>query len=158
MELLLLTCADSGVIDATSNRLSVFQLFEEIQTPTFPIVIPRISTISMVRRTWREKDKYSAELLITLNNKTLVRLPWVIDFATKLKATSVGDIQGLVIPTPGTLRFELRVKNKPLGEWRVQVKQIEPTQIVPKPPPPVRTPPMRLRAVAKPVRKKRKKR
>ena len=48
MRLVALLCCETCVVDLFTNRVSVFNVFEEILTPTLPIAVYSLATFEFV--------------------------------------------------------------------------------------------------------------
>lgn len=129
------------MIDAATNVLSVIQILEQFNFPTFPRVIPQFTVVSMLTREPNEPQKNTIQIRFTLDRKKLVDLPLSVDFQTGLRHRSLGDISGLTVPKAGVLRAALRYNNKTLGTWVIEITdtgqkpQITPVVQQPAPPP-----------------------
>lgn len=128
MKLLMLTCADSVVIDLHTNRASLFNLLDEIQSPVFPAILYSVSVFTLVTRDAGEADP-QATLRVTLNERTLLDAPMPIVFQDLLRLRGNLTIQGLVIAAPGTLRFEVRFGDALAGTWLVPVINVGQAQV-----------------------------
>jgi hypothetical protein len=134
MQLLLLTCAETCVIDVNTNRPSLFNLIEEISSPTFPAAIFTVAIFTLWERDEAEPDS-AAELVIRLNNNQLFQAPVSLAFQGTRRCRAVLSIQGLVITEPGSLTFEVRHSDNLVGAWRVPVLGAAQAMPVSAPPP-----------------------
>ena len=138
MEILFATCADSASTDSTSNRLSLFNIVEEINAASFPGIIPSMSFVFLLARKKSEPDIINVTLLAELNGKSIFELPYKVSFQGKLRARTIANLQGVPVFGPGKLAFLVKRKGATLCEWPITVVDAGTAQISP-PPPPVRT-------------------
>jgi hypothetical protein len=123
MQLLLLTCAETCVIDQTTQRLSLFNLLEEVQTPTFPAAIYSVAVFTLWEREAAEPDP-NAQLIVRLNNNQLLQAPLKVAFQEKLRTRTILTVHGLVMAEPGTLIVEVRAGDDIARTWRVPIAGI----------------------------------
>jgi hypothetical protein len=140
MELLLFACTESAAIDAGTNRLSLFHVLEELHVTAFPISIPIMCVVVLLERLPIEPAQNTIlfELKLDGNPAPLIVAPININFQSHLRARAVGQIQGLTIPAPGTLRATIGLNQVQLGSWKIEVSQIGQPQLTVQPtaPPP----------------------
>lgn len=106
------------------NTVSAFHIAEELGAAAFPVAIPKVTAIVMLTREPADADNPTIQLTISLGGRSLFESPIVVGFSQRLSARAVVDINGLVIPGPGTVRFALRDGNRDLGTWDVIVNQV----------------------------------
>ena len=121
MKLILLTCANSAVTDTATNNVSLFHVIEELQSPSFPMLLPSFTIVSILQRESGDRKKTLLHYRLKLGRKTLVELPLEIIFEGKKRHRTTGIVNGLTIPQPGILKAELRLKNRILGSWSIEV-------------------------------------
>lgn len=121
MKVILFTCVKLAVTDATTNALSLFQVMEELQTPSFPLAIPSFTIVIILERERGDRKKTLLHYRLKLGRQTLVELPLEINFLGRKRYRNHGVVHGLTIPQPGTLKAEIRLKNRTLGSWSIEV-------------------------------------
>lgn len=124
MRLLLTTCADSGSIDTTTNRLSIFNVIEEIQSALFPSTLPSLSLILALEKNKDESDDVSLTLIGTLNSADLFNFPLEASFDGKKRLRVIANLQGIPLDAPGRLIISVKDKNKSLGIWPIEVLSV----------------------------------
>jgi hypothetical protein len=127
MNVLFLTCAESAVIDQQTNKLSIFGILEEFQGIGFPGIIPSVAIIVVLSRKKSESEAINLAFSIALNGNVLFEGPLKMSFQGALRARAVANIHGVPITSAGTMTFSARdksKKNKLLGTWSVEVKQV----------------------------------
>jgi hypothetical protein len=106
IRLRLFLVAEAIVRDAETNRVSAFNIVENMTAAGFPTLIPRIAILTAFERdSVNDAQTLSGSLSIRLGGDTLLtgRLP--IDFRDKLVARHIGRIEGLIGKGPGRLVF-----------------------------------------------------
>jgi hypothetical protein len=117
-------CADGASVDARTNTLCAFHITEQLNAAAFPIAVPRLSVMSLLSREAGDPSNVELQLQIHLGENQLFRGPVPINFAQQLTARTILEMQGFVVPSPGTLRFVLANDGVPIGSWEVLVNQV----------------------------------
>ncbi len=129
MELRLLLCCETSVVDARSNNLSVVNIVEELSSPSFPVVVPKLSVIILLARQEDEPQLVSARLRLALADQTLFERGLELSFQYRTRVRQLVDMHGLVLPSPGTLRVSLFVGDQEMGRWLIEIKSIGQPQV-----------------------------
>jgi hypothetical protein len=129
MNLRFLTASESTAIDSRTNALSLFNVLEEILSPSFPVLIPKISIIALLERTLDEPTVLeSVTLEIRMDQDLLLTTPMNIDFQGRPRIRAIVEYQGFVVHRPGALTFTVRNADEILGIWRINAGQIGPSE------------------------------
>jgi hypothetical protein len=126
MRLLLLTCAETTVIDQATNRASLVNLFEEVVTPAFPIRVYSIMLFTMWEREPAEADT-QAQITVRLNDRQLLQSPLALNFQQTMRCRAILTMLGLVLNEPGILVFEAALAEQIVGSWQVPVRSVPQT-------------------------------
>ena len=124
MDVQLVVCAESASIDQQTNKLSLFGVMEELQGVGLPGLVPATSFVVLLRRTKSESQKPKLKIVVSLNGKSFFESPINADFQTHLRCRSIVNLQGVPITGVGFLEFSVKQKNKVLGSWRTDVRNI----------------------------------
>jgi hypothetical protein len=128
-------CAESTSVDIRRNSLSIFHLIEDINAPSFPIIMPRLSVVLFLDRTAEEPNSVLGRLEIRDEHQLIGGGPVMADFLGQLNCRIVLDFQGFVIPSPGRLRAEFLVGDNRIGEWEMTARIVPQMQATPGPTP-----------------------
>jgi hypothetical protein len=120
----LFLCCDSASVDLRTNTISAFHITEQLGAPTFPVAIPRIHSIALINREETDPGALQLQLDAYLGNQQIASGPFNVNFANQLSARGIAEMQGLVLPGPGALRFVLRNRETTMGSWTVSVVQL----------------------------------
>src|SRR3984893_15824815 len=123
----LFTVAESTSIDVTTNRLSVFNIFDEINTPSLPTIMPGLAVVIMLTRDESEPDDVEIQISVSLNGRPLAQLPVTSSFQSKLKARIVATVQGMIFTEQGMYELAGHRGDERLGAWNLQVNLIPTT-------------------------------
>lgn len=124
IEVKLFICADSAAIDARTNAISAFHIAEQLNSPSFPVAVPRLAIIAIVVREATDPSSIQLQMQVHSGNQQLFSGPMAINFMQQLNARAVAEIHGLVIPAPGPLRLLLRNGDETLASWTVLINQV----------------------------------
>jgi hypothetical protein len=137
MEVSFLLCAESAVVDSTSNKLTIINVVEELSAAGFPAVIPTLTIVALISRKKTEAEKPPMRVVATQNNKELFAIPINSSFQGKFRSRILVGIQGIVIPGVGRIMVSLNHKNKSLGSWPIEVLDIRSSPAITVPPLPI---------------------
>lgn len=130
MKTILLACAESALLDANTNRVSLINIHDELSSPQFPFLIPLFSVLAVTKRENDEEDECSCSIRISLGEQTILDAPVLVNYQGGDIHRSIVGLHGLVITGPGTLRIQLLHNALEIGEWQIPVKQLEPAIFV----------------------------
>lgn len=103
MELLFLVCAETGIVDVFTNRMSLFHVVEEMSSPAFPGIVPSLTVVSIFRRDADDQPVQKAHLRLTLNDQEIFKGDLDVRFEDKTRARNFAHLQGVPLTSPGTL-------------------------------------------------------
>lgn len=138
----LAVCAEKVIVDRFTNSVSVIDIFEQIKTEVFPVVVPRMFCFFELTRESNDPMQYQGLLTIRLGNTELMRGPHDVDFQGSLRVRTVLQLRGLVVPGPGTLRASFNVGDAVVGYWDVSCESRGGQIVLPLQSPQVEPPPM----------------
>lgn len=125
MKPMLLACATSLSVDQQTSNVSLFNLIEQLNAPSFPFTLPDFRLVAINRRdNDQEGDPTDIRLTIELEGTVLANTPFSIPFKGKPIARAFAHIGGLVVANPGLLTFCLRQQKKKLMEWTISIKDM----------------------------------
>lgn len=121
-------CAESSAVDNTSNLLSVFNVIDEVTSPAYPTVIPKLTVLFIVEKEDGDHDSTDAFVTINLNETELIRQPMEIAFAGKKRMRQILIVNGLVINGPGKLTTKMIVGDDVIDSWEIYLIQSQSAQ------------------------------
>ena len=125
----LMLCAEGVVRDAESNTVSVYNIFEEIRSATFPVIIPKMFILLITQRDpTQDPPAPAASIRIQLDNDLLDETDMEVNFQDKSRNRFILGVGGLAITRPGTLRFIANLANARMAEYTVTVQKIGPPE------------------------------
>lgn len=119
--------AESLSIDQATNELSIFNIWEEVRSPGFPLIIPKCAAISL----WRSEPNdagqdWTAAVRVTPPGEPTIELPITFRFAeNELRHRITQRIQGIPVQREGDLHFELVLSGKHIAEHIITVQRVE---------------------------------
>jgi hypothetical protein len=101
-------CAAGITVDRYSNRLSIFNLIEQIVSPGFPAWLPEVTFLVVLRRENNEAGQFQARAEIRVGDNAIGAPTQVaVDFEGGNTARQIMNFQGIPVPAPGELTFRL---------------------------------------------------
>ena len=101
MDVELAICAESAVLDQTTNKLSLFGIVEELSGAGFPGFIPNVFFVLFLKRKKSEPEKLDFKISVELNGTSFFSAPFSMSFQGKLRARAIANLQGVPIAGPG---------------------------------------------------------
>jgi hypothetical protein len=117
-------CAESAALDQRRSTLSAFHILENTYAPLFPFLIPRISILAAFERTPEEPSLFPLSLLVTLGEQQVFKGTLAVNFAQQLHTRTVAEIGGLLISSPGKLKFSLFRDKEELASWVIAIERL----------------------------------
>lgn len=127
-------CAEFTIRDGDTNALSAINLLDDIRGAPLPFLIPRVSIVTLLERDANDPPDFPARMTIRLDGQQLFTGNFVIAFGDRMRIRNVTSLQGLVVPGPGVLRFELfrgDGQGQTLGATSITVSAGQPQQVQP---------------------------
>lgn len=131
-ELILSACSQLVSVDRFTNTLSLFNIIEQINAPTFPFVMPQIFVASIWQRSDAEQGFPFESHIFLLDPSGKTRQEWKADWVfDQPRHRHLLLAANIEFESPGNYVFKIFInkKNEPLAE--VPAKTIElPVQII----------------------------
>ena len=134
----LFVCSEGASVDARNNTISAFHILEQVNTPGFPVVLPKICVIALMERETTDPSNTVLQISVDSGDQQLSSHPFAVNFFQSTLGRTLLEFNGFLIPRPGLLRFSLKRENEILGSWSVLINQVEqqpPVQMHLPPPP-----------------------
>jgi hypothetical protein len=113
--------AEGVTTDAETRQVSAFGLLEDVQAPRFPVTLPRIVLLVMWERAVSDAPEWSAELVMALNGREIIRQVVDINFMQVLRTRSTVRVEGASVSEPGRLVLRLGIPGHDTAEWAINV-------------------------------------
>lgn len=121
---LLAVSAESVIRDAETNMVSAVNIFDEINSQSFPLLMPKLSCLFLFGREEDDAGESDATVSFTHPNGQLFQTLLPLDFQGKLRLRSMVVLQGFVIPAPGWIRIVVKHGEDVLAVWEMPVVAI----------------------------------
>jgi len=124
MNVLLFTCAQSAVVDSRTNRLSLFNLLEELNATSFPCTISGLALTLVMLRTPEEPEEAFVTIQSTQEGRVLSGFSIALQFHRHLRTRVVADLNGLTAIGPGVIELSVLSPSQIImASWKVKVNQ-----------------------------------
>jgi len=119
--------AEDVAIDQSTNRVSAFNILEELTFSDFPAIFPRMAAISLWCREAEEDPDQQAMLSVVLPDGEAHQLP--ANFVSQSRRQRVVQrVEGVLIRQPGTIKFEISLNGEYQASHTVDVVGVEQDQ------------------------------
>lgn len=120
--------AEVLILDSLTNSVTAAKIIEDAKVQAFPVVIPTISFLTSVGRDSTDPEIINAVMRLTLDEEEILTDSIELNFLGRLGSRYFSHIQGLVVPKPGILRFEVRAVETDLllASYEVRLSAVEP--------------------------------
>jgi len=99
-----IACADTALRDVETQQVSLIGILEEIMTPGFPVVLPRLAMYAMFDRDRDDPDNFACTLQLLIGGLTVGSCGFHLAFATALASRALIHVSDIMIPCSGILR------------------------------------------------------
>lgn len=120
-------------VDQQTNRMSLFNVIEQLVSPEFPFPLPFATAVSLwVAENGDVGQDFQCILRTVLPDGVIHEFPTNFTFKTR-RHRVIQRIQGVPISQPGLLRFEVLLNGKHQSSHEIDVLQIDPNELKPAP-------------------------
>lgn len=114
-------CARGVSIDRESGALTIFQIIDGMEATGFPVLLQHTAVVVILEREADEPSQAQCLLQILHDDNLILNEPVNIDFGPARRHRQAINVQGLVVPAPGTVYIKIRHNNQDLGVYRFPV-------------------------------------
>jgi hypothetical protein len=118
----LVFAAENVVRDALSNKVSAFNILDEIVAQKFPLLLVRMAAVLVSRRDNDDPEEHELELRVSLDGEHLHSFPMPISYQGQLTHRALMVFEGFVIPHAGELAFSFRIGEQDLASYHFFAK------------------------------------
>ena len=119
----ILLLAEGVVRDAETNNISVFNIMEEINSPQYPVVIPKVHIFNMLERKEGDQERYICKYEITIGDEKILSNELDVVFQDTLLARNIIFIGGFPVIRPDIITVSVSVEDHTLDTYTVFAKQ-----------------------------------
>ena len=112
MNVVLALCASGVAVDRFTNRLSIFNVIEQIQSPSFPAWVSEITFIVVLRKENSEEPRFPTRALVQAGDNVIMETAVVVNFEGGNTTRQILNFQGLPVRSPGDLTFRLLLPDR----------------------------------------------
>ena len=116
---------ESVSIDQTTNTMSVFHVLEQINSPHFPIVLPRLTAVAHWNACEGDNDRdFQVGIIVTLPDGEPKEFSQNFRMIRPRHRT-IANFIGLPVNGPGTMTIEMRLNGEHQAFHTIDVRTIE---------------------------------
>lgn len=123
MKVQMAVLAQSASVDKFTNRLSIFNVIENIISPNFPLLIPDVVFVALVQRSPEDPRVCDGNLRVTLGDTKIGEQRIHLDFENAIFNRQIMNFRALPVSKTGDLCFELAIPGLPAFVLGVPVSQ-----------------------------------
>lgn len=119
-------------VDAQTNFLTIFEILESIGAPGLPIILPRLSFVTLWRREEGDQGVAFVERLEIVDPDGEPNASFEVSFAfERLYQRTIGRVQGAIFKKAGCHRVRVSVRRSDQQEWSGTLAQFPIEVLVP---------------------------
>lgn len=112
-----------GVVrDVESNAISVFNIFEAIVPSGLPVFMQQAAFFVLWERDQGDPQDVRGRFVLQIGETRLSGADINVNFADKLQHRSIVNLQGVAVPTSGSLRFSIELDGGVRAEYSIDVQ------------------------------------
>lgn len=117
MKVLGLYIAESVIIDQRTNKLSLINLLENLDSDGFPLFFTGFNVVLLCERVITESENQTVHFVISINNKNIFEIDTAMNFMEKgLRTRCILTLNGLVLPEPGLLTISALINGTEIAK------------------------------------------
>lgn len=117
-------CAELASVDVFSNKISMFNIIEEINSPSFPVSVPSLAVIVGASKQENDPREINSRVIFEINGERIASYEMSFAFEDVESARAIGSVQGFFIPAPGQLVMRIETDAGELARWTVPCRQV----------------------------------
>lgn len=118
--------AQAVSVDRFTNRLSVFNLLDSVESLRFPILIPELTYLAVLRKQPGDPVQFKTALAIFVGNLAVANAEIQVDFGTGPNTRIIINFQNVPVTKVENLRLELGLPNQGAHTLEIPVAQSGP--------------------------------
>jgi hypothetical protein len=107
--------ANRVIVDSITNQVSIIDLFEQLKSSAFPVLVPRLTLLYYVSREKEDPDSKDLSVVCKLNETEIFKVAVKVDFKGEDSTRVVLGVDGLTLTEQGLLQAFLMDQDKLLG-------------------------------------------
>lgn len=115
--------ANRVIVDSITNQVSIIDLFEQLKSSAFPVLVPRLTLLYYVSREKEDPDTKDLSVVCKLNETEIFKVAVKVDFKGEDSTRVVLGVDGLTLTEQGLLQAFLMDQDKSLGVLDLAVEQ-----------------------------------
>ncbi len=115
--------ANRVIVDSITNQVSIIDLFEQLKSSAFPVLVPRLTLLYYVGREKGDPDTKDLSVVCKLNEMEIFKVAVKVDFKGEDSTRVVLGVDGLTLTEQGLLQAFLMDQDKSLGVLDLAVEQ-----------------------------------
>jgi hypothetical protein len=123
--------SQSAAVDRFTNRLSLFNVIEAIQSPRYPVILTECAVVIMLRRSDNEPNIFDSTITLNIAGNRIAQSTIRVNFENRQYVRLISNFQNLPILAPGELQFIITIPNAEPITTSIPIVQFPPPAAVP---------------------------
>jgi hypothetical protein len=116
--------ANRVIVDSVTNQVSIIDLYEQLRSATFPVLVPKLTFLFYVSRAKTDPNNSDLTLVCELDGNSIFDVSVHLDFKNEDTTRLVLGVDGLTLPQAGVLKAKLLANEVELGSLDLTVEQV----------------------------------
>jgi len=104
--------AQTVSVDRFTNRVSIFNLIDAIESPRFPLFIPELAFFALLRKESNDPEQFKVRVSISVGPSIIGSTEVQVDFQGSQNARILLNFQGLPVTEPKDLHIAVSLPNQ----------------------------------------------
>lgn len=128
MKVILFACSESSALDIQTNRLSLFHVLDSLTVATAPFFIHSLAVVLIAEKEPSDPEIFDCKVEIINQGNVIATLPFGINYQGQSRCRALSLSQGMFVPSPSDIKFQLVWDAKVLSEWHIPVAAVQAPQ------------------------------
>lgn len=121
----LAVCSSRMITDTQDNRISLIDVFEEIASPSFPVIVPRMTFLWMLEKDAADvNNQFLGHISLEIGGQVITSFDVDVNFQNVNRTRAVAVLGGLPIAATGIMRVRFSGEGLPEALYEIEVKSI----------------------------------
>ncbi len=117
--------AESVSVDQSTNRISFFNVLEEVHTPKFPVLIPQLVVVAA----WNAEEgdlgsDFQSTIIFPLPDGKSKEFSQHFQM-TRPRHRTIANLVGLSFENPGIVKFKIQLNGKHAASHTIDIHKVE---------------------------------
>jgi hypothetical protein len=117
--------ASRVIVDSLTNQVTIVDLYEKLRATSFPVTVPRLTLLFYVSRDNSDPENQDLLLICELAHQVIFEVRVKLEFKGEDTTRIVLGVDGLSLPSSGTLKARLLQQSNELGVLDLPIEEVK---------------------------------